>query len=702
MAEEALKILEDQLNCSVCLDTYTDPKLLQCFHVYCQQCLVPLVDRDQQGQLGITCPKCRQVTPVLERGVAGLQPAFHINHLIEIQKTLEENPSATLDGEDAGSVTARTCTAPTRDAPRHCFEHAEEELKLYCETCGSLICLKCAIRSGKHHNHDYVEIPEAFEKYTVEITESLGPMEEQVTVIKRTLAMLDTSRQHISNQQVDIKGNIHGTFRLLQEVLSARETELINQLDQTTQRQLKSISAQKDQLETTLAQLYSCLHFTRESLRSCNREDVLMMKTNTVCQVKELTTPFQEDLLKPVAEANLAFVASTDMITSCQNYGTVLSKHTADPSKCLVLGMATEEAAVGETSTVFLQAINYWGEPCKEPIKYLKCKPSSAITGTRASCSVERRGQSQYKISFQPAIKGKHQLQVKVDGEHIRGSPFGMAVKSPDKLNAPILTIHRVKKPWGVALNQKGEAVVTADCVCTFSPSGEKICSFGMRGSGQGQFNHLHGIALDFEGNILVADCWNHRIQKFTEEGKFLAAVGTKGSEPLQFSYPTDIAVYGHNIYIVDHDNHRIQVLNPDLTISASFGKKGSSKGEFSSPYGIACDSKGKVYVTDSDNHRIQVFTAEGEFLSMFGRRGRGEGGLTCPVGIAIDSGHRVYICEGGNHRVSIFTSEGQFVTSFGSRGDRPKQFNFPRGLAVDTSGVVYVCDQLNNRVQMF
>ena len=101
MAEEVLKkLFEDQLNCSICLGTHTDPKLLQCFHVYCRQCLVPLVDRDQQGRLGLSCPTCRQVTPIPDRGVAGLQPAFHINHLLEVQESLQkvENPAATPEG----------------------------------------------------------------------------------------------------------------------------------------------------------------------------------------------------------------------------------------------------------------------------------------------------------------------------------------------------------------------------------------------------------------------------------------------------------------------------------------------------------------------------------------------------------------------------------------------------------------------------
>ena len=81
-------------------------------------------------------------------------------------------------------------------------------------------------------------------------------------------------------------------------------------------------------------------------------------------------------------------------------------------------------ALVGERSTATLQVINYEGEPCTVPIKVLECELVSEITGTRVSCSVERRGQIQYEISYQPTIKGRHQLHIKVKGQHIRGSPL--------------------------------------------------------------------------------------------------------------------------------------------------------------------------------------------------------------------------------------------------------------------------------------
>ncbi len=53
-------------------------------------------------------------------------------------------------------------------------------------------------------------------------------------------------------------------------------------------------------------------------------------------------------------------------------------------------------------------------------------------------------------------------------------------------------------------------------CVSIFSSSGEKLQSFGTLGSGQEQLSYPCNVAVDGEGNILVADSNNHRIQKFT------------------------------------------------------------------------------------------------------------------------------------------------------------------------------------------
>ena len=98
------KEVKKHLNCSICLGTYTDPRLLQCNHAYCQQCLIGLVQCGQQGQLILSCPQCRQITPVPASGVAGLQSDFRSNQFLAIvdeghKDIAMTSPSMALPGE---------------------------------------------------------------------------------------------------------------------------------------------------------------------------------------------------------------------------------------------------------------------------------------------------------------------------------------------------------------------------------------------------------------------------------------------------------------------------------------------------------------------------------------------------------------------------------------------------------------------------
>ena len=157
------------------------------------------------------------------------------------------------------------------------------------------------------------------------------------------------------------------------------------------------------------------------------------------------------------------------------------------------------------------------------------------------------------------------------DGEHIKASPFDVLVRLPIKqLGTPIMTITGLSKPWGVVVNKKGEIIIaenSADCISVYSQTGEKLRSFGSRGSGQGQFYEPRGVAVDDDGNILVTDTMNNRIQKFTADGTFITAVGSEGKKPLQFNYPAGIAIHpvSKRVYVCESNNHRVQILKPDL-----------------------------------------------------------------------------------------------------------------------------------------
>ena len=610
MAKEALKKIEDQVNCSICLDTFTDPKLLQCNHIYCRKCLVPLVDRDQQGQLGLTCPTCRQVTPIPDRGVAGLSPAFHINRLLEIKDSLQKPHR---EGADEGAMEASaTESSASSSVAQRCLEHPGEESKLYCETCEELVCYICAIEGGKHQSHEYEDLKGAAQKYREEITSSIELLEKREVKAKKTQAQIDTRCGEISNQQTATKDEVQITFRRLQEVLNARETEILDQLDQMTQEKQKSLTTQRGQTESTLSQLNSCLHLMREVLRTGSDRDVLAMKTYTRDQVKELTT-LRLETSEPRVKADIAFSVSNDITPECQKLGK------------LSQGQISQVGAMGDNMIL----------PVSKNMapEYVNCE------------------------------------QLPIERQKRQGGKFGQ------NIGIPVLTIGRVAGPWGIAVNGRKEIFISEcdkNCVSVFSPSGEKVRSFGTRGSGQGEFQRPRGIAIDGEENILVVDSLNYRIQKFTSGGHFLSTVGTKGSGVPQFSWPTDIAFNPTNnkVYVVDNDSNCIQILNSDLSSSGSFGTAGNDMGQFCSPLGIACGNGGKVYVVDTLNNRIQVFTAEGKFLRMFGKHGiGGRGELKLPYGVALDPSGIVYVSEHMRQRIFVYTSKGQFMTCFGRKG---------------------------------
>ena len=695
------KKLEEQLCCAICLNFYIEPKVLQCLHIFCKGCLLKLVDRNHKE---VTCPICRLETPVPSGGITSLQTAFQVNELLEIRKDFMKENTSIVSKEfiEENSSSSKEFLAT-------CLEHNGRELELYCKKCEELACLKCVSMGENHYGHSYTTLKEGFNRYKIEVSPLVETMKISLQTFTDALKQINSCRDEIVDQQVTIEGNIHDSFRKIQEVLNARKTKLISHLYQITQRKLEALEDQKDKIETAKEQLNNSLELVSKSLETDKREETMKMKATIMNQVKKTSTSVQVDLFLPHAHADMEFSASPYIHKIGKNYGNVYATKEPHPSKCYAVGRCLEELTeLDEKLLLEMQVLTFEGTPYNEPIRSLKCELVSEITGAVVRGNVESRVLNEYTISCLPSIKGRHQLHVKIDDQHIRGSPFPIKVGLLlENLGTSIRTTGGLKGPFGIAVNEKNSEVVVVEyclnCVSVFSCHGDKILSFGTTGSKNGEFQHPQGVAVDGEGNILVVDGFNHRVQKFTASGEFLAAMSSEDSSSFRLNFPHDITfnTFNNKIYLVSKDSS-VHVLNSDLTHSSTFGKQGNGKGEFNSPFGIACDISGNVYVVDTNNHRIQVFTADGEFLRMFGDRGVGKGELNLPMGIAIDTNGTVYITEGDNHRVSVFTTDGQFKTSFGVKGRSSGEFLQPRGIAVDECGVVYVCEKGNGRIQLF
>lgn len=157
----------------------------------------------------------------------------------------------------------------------------------------------------------------------------------------------------------------------------------------------------------------------------------------------------------------------------------------------------------------------------------------------------------------------------------------------------------------------------------------------------------------------------------------YVSQWGESGHDPGQFDYPNGLALdLDSNVYVTEANNHRVQKFDQDGNFLATWGSFGNGDGEFNFPAGIAVDDSGNVYVADIGNHRVQKFSPTGTFLRTWGSFGTEEGQFRWPRGVAVDEAHYVWVADSGNDRIQKFTSGGVLVDTWGSLGGNPGEMS--------------------------
>ncbi|MBL8088783.1 MAG: TIGR03663 family protein [Anaerolineales bacterium] len=231
---------------------------------------------------------------------------------------------------------------------------------------------------------------------------------------------------------------------------------------------------------------------------------------------------------------------------------------------------------------------------------------------------------------------------------------------------------------------------------------------------GDGTFNEPWGIAVGPDGSVYVTDTWNHRVQKFTRDGRFVKAWGVfgQGETPESFYGPRGLAVDAEGrVYVADTGNKRIVVFDANGNFITQFGGAGFDPGLFDEPVGIAIDRNGTVYVNDTWNQRIQTFVQVASpsnntllFLpekqwDVFGWFGQS---LDNKPFIAVSNDLHVFITDPEGYRVIEFDQNGEVVRVWGDFGDSNASFGLASGIAIDNEGKVWVTDSAFNRILRF
>jgi uncharacterized protein (TIGR03663 family) len=306
-------------------------------------------------------------------------------------------------------------------------------------------------------------------------------------------------------------------------------------------------------------------------------------------------------------------------------------------------------------------------------------------------------------------------------------SPDGPVYKMTDLAPAGVER-GQFNLPRGMAVGPDGSFYVvdTANMrIQKFDASGNFVAIIGNgKGNGDGQFLPFSdeavgtgpgGIAVDKQGNIYVADTWNHRIQKFDANGRFLLKWGefinfgdpNAANDPNRnnkFFGPRGVAIGPDgNVYVTDTGNKRVVVFDPtgkylrqiDSGMDAAKVQANyvfNKPGEMNEPIGIVVDNAGNVYVADTNNQRIQKFDPQGKFVAQWPvpAPNWSPGPYLEPF-LAIDGEGNIYATAPTGRKVLKFSPTGQLLGEKSSEG--AVNLTTPTGIAVTQDGTVYVVD---------
>jgi DNA-binding beta-propeller fold protein YncE len=230
-------------------------------------------------------------------------------------------------------------------------------------------------------------------------------------------------------------------------------------------------------------------------------------------------------------------------------------------------------------------------------------------------------------------------------------------------------------------------------------------------GAPPGTFYEPWSVAIGTDGSIFVADTWNHRIQKFTPDGRFITQWGIfgQGETGDAFWGPRDIAIDADGqVYITDTGNKRVVIFDENGNYFTEFGGAGLLPGQFDEPVSVAVDEEGLVFVADTWNQRIQVFEydpqsnlfiaiREWDIVGWYGQS------LENKPYLRVNASGHVFVSDPEGYRILEFTSEGEFIRYWGDYGSDPSSFVLPNGIAIDPdSDALWVADSGNNRLLHF
>ena len=637
--EPLVENLKKQVTCSICLDTYTDPKILSCFHTFCCKCLKEHA-RNTHRQGKFRCPECQAEIDLPESNrFDRLSTSFIHNSLLGLIET-----------EDREDLLR----------PPFCSQHKNERLRYFCSSCEVCICPVCFAEDHRGHEFDVIEkVLQEDKKYIMlnveTIKEKANLFREEIRKLEKTsgdVEMIIT----IAKQQVSEAAQ-HVITKTLQQ-----EKQLLESLEMTRRKRTERIHSAKEELESLVKQMHQAAEFAENLVQSSPGLNIIQTKTTLKQKFQELhgveisrhhLTTFVKFTAASQQDLKLGFIQLTEKPAKA-------AKSTLEGlDRIFQAGVEAEFTLCPRTAEGEISNLTDFSDQVEWLIK-----PTEDVT------NVTVQGEDgNLRLKFTPKVPGAYRVEVTINGEKLPSSPFTLPVKERQLVVVGELDLkfnqgQKLKKVAEIAVNTQGDIVVVDNlghCVFVFNRGGNFLKQIGKEGADPGQFKYPVGVSFLNSNEILITDQLNNRIQHINiQTGSVVKTFGKKGNRKGHFNTPLSICLDDkERIVVTEFYNNRVQVMSKEGEALFTIGDSGPEK--LSTPY--SCISYKNIFlVTERDNHVIKAFDASNTFLYKFGEKGNQDGQFNSPRGMCLDGSYNLLVCDYFNNRVQQFSLDGRFT----------------------------------------
>ena len=718
--ESLLQNLKKHVECSICLDNFTEPKTIACLHTFCCECLkkhVLMTQRDGQFR----CPECQTQITIPEGNLFDQLPTSFLHNSLLSLLTVQQSG-------DRGEISCGLCKEKSADAS-YCFEcekflcshcvnahelfrdaafaghkvtlvkqfqagdyeallkrkafctekyHEKEVTRFYCRVCHTCICQICFNMNHKTHEIELLET--AADEERAKILAGVESMKQKHQTCRDIIRQFEETAANLEANIAIAKRQVSQSAEQMIASIHEREREAITTLENTYLSRMQKLDAVKKQVQQLERQIKQAAEFATELAKRSSSANIIGNRKNLHERFEELR---KSEMPALPAGSFVKFVSTCKLDTL--SLGIIKSTET-DPNKSTIEGLKqTFQAGVeAEISVCPKTSEGQISNKQYEDQVEVQEEPADQLATTGINDDVF----GNFQVKFVPKLPGVYQISIKINGDNLAQSPSNIEVQERKLEVVGGLQSDTMIKPAGIAVNSKGMiALANQDkhCIFIFDREGKFLRQLGCYGKYPGELNTPADVTFVNEDEILVIDVSNHRIQQFNvHSGNFINSFGRFGYECGQFNTPRSVCMDCKGHIIVTDFSHRVQVLTKDGVPILKFGDSGPEKLHF--PVGCAY-YKDMFVVADSGNSCLKVFDSSGRFLRKIGEKGNEAGQFAKPWRLYVDIHGNILVGDRYSGHVQQFTIEGRFT------GRTVTKLNFPSGIAQMPDGRILISD---------